>query len=138
MYTFLLTSVISLFKGKAKMKNQARVFFVCVARYKLVTAKPAFLHHLWSKQNYQAFFVYRSDLRQNLCNFYRILPIILQLFHRTFLQLQIAVIQFRAIEARTSLALAQQLIKIKTTSNVFMWRIQLLDRTVQSGQSTSV
>ena len=37
-----------------------------------------------------------------------------------------------------SLAFAQQLIKMKTTLNVFVWRIQLLDRTVQSGQSTPV
>lgn len=108
---------------------------MCVARYKLVASKPAFLHHLWSKQNYQALFVYRSDLRQNLCNFYPILPIILQLFHRIFLQLQITLIQFRVIEAHASLGLAQQLIKMKTTLNIFVWRIQLLDRTVQSSQS---
>ena len=31
--------------------------------------KPDFLHHLWSKENYQALFVYCSDLGQNLCHF---------------------------------------------------------------------
>ena len=96
------------------MKNQARFVCVCVTRYKLVAGEPAFLHHLWSKQNYQALFVYRSDLRQNLCNFYPILPIMLQFFHRIILQLRIALIQFRGIEAYASLALAQQIIKMKT------------------------
>ena len=61
---------------KAKMKNQAR-FLVCAARYKLVVVKPALLHHLWSKQNYQALLVHRSDLGQNLCHF---LPYIYQKF----------------------------------------------------------
>ena len=108
MYTFLLISVISLSKGiKGRNEKSGQSFVVCVARYKLVAGKPAFLHHLWSKQNYQALSVYRSDLRQNLCNFHPILPIIMQSFHRIILQLQIALIQFRAIEARASLALAQ-------------------------------
>ena len=31
----------------------------------LVARKPAFLHYLRGKQNYQALFVYRSDLREN-------------------------------------------------------------------------
>ena len=31
----------------------------------LVTRKPAFLHHLRGKQNYQALFVCRSDLAEN-------------------------------------------------------------------------
>ena len=31
--------------------------------------KPDFVHHLWSKENYQALFVYCSDLGQNLCRF---------------------------------------------------------------------
>ena len=46
----------------AKMKNQA-VFFMWLAT-SLVARKPAFLHHLRGKQNYQALFVYRSDLGQ--------------------------------------------------------------------------
>ena len=96
------------------MKNQARFFFcVCVARYKLVAGKTAFLHHLWSKQNYEALFVYRSDLGQNLCHFLPYFTYNSAVFHRIILQLQIAIIQFRAIEARTSLALAQQLIQNK-------------------------
>ena len=36
----------------------------------LEARKPAFLHHLRVKQNYQALFVYRSDLGENLCNFF--------------------------------------------------------------------
>ena len=47
------------------MKNQAG-FFLCdslrVYFTNLVARKPAFLDHLLHKQNYQAFFVYRSDL----------------------------------------------------------------------------
>ena len=31
----------------------------------LVARKPAFLHHLKGKQNYQALFVYRSNLGEN-------------------------------------------------------------------------
>ena len=48
---------------KAKMKNQGGFFFVCGSlrvyfiEYNLVACKPAFLHHLWGKQNYQALFV---------------------------------------------------------------------------------
>ena len=81
MYTFLPISVISLSKGiKGQNEKSGQIFFVCVARYKRVAGKPAFLHHLWSKQNYQALFVYRSDLGQNLRHFCPILPIILQFF----------------------------------------------------------
>ena len=70
MYTFLLISVISLSKGiKGQNEKSGQSFCVCVVRYKLVVGKPALLHHLWSKQNYQALFVYRSDLGQNLCHF---------------------------------------------------------------------
>ena len=70
MYTFLLITVISLSKGiKGQNEKSGQSFCVCVACYKLVVGKPALLHHLWSKQNYQALFVYRSDLGQNLCHF---------------------------------------------------------------------
>ena len=44
-------------KGKAKIKNQAGFFFVCVwLATSLAARKPAFLHHLWGKHNYQALF----------------------------------------------------------------------------------
>ena len=135
---FLLISVMSLSKGiKGQNEKSGQSFFVCVTCYKLVAGKPAFLHHLWSKQNCQALFVYHADLEQNLCHFLPYFTYNSAVSHRIISQLQIALIQFRAIEACASLALAQQLIKI-TISNVFIWRIQLLDRTVQSGQSTSV
>ena len=118
MYTFLLISVISLSKGilKAKIKNQARFFFVCVARYKLVAGKPAFLHDT-SEVNRtikRCLFITQTSDRIYVI-FCPILPIILQYFHRIILQLQIALIQFKVIKARISLALAQQLIKMKTT-----------------------
>ena len=102
---------------------------MCVARYKLAADNPAFLDHLWNKQNYQALFVYRSDVRQNLCHFVPYFTYNSAVFHRIILQLQIALIQFRVIEARASFALVQQLIKMKATLNIFIWRTQLLDRT---------
>ena len=62
------------------MKNHAgRIFFggsLQVYFTNLVEHKPAFLHHLWGKQNYQALFVYHSDIGSNLCHF--IYVIILQ------------------------------------------------------------
>ena len=54
------------------MKTESgQIFFVYAASllYKsgagMVARKPAFLHHLRGKQNYQALFVYRSDLGAN-------------------------------------------------------------------------
>ena len=35
----------------------------------MVSRKPAFLYDLWGKHNYQALFVYRSDLGKNSCHF---------------------------------------------------------------------
>ena len=93
MYTFLLIGVISLSKGGQNEKS-GQIFLVCVACYKLVAGRPAFLHHLWSKQNYQALFVYRSDLRQNLCHFLPYFTYNSVVFHRIILQLQIALSQF--------------------------------------------
>ena len=54
-----------------------------MARYKSGRAKPAFFHHLWGKQNYQALFVYRSDLGQNVClflNFFLFFPYFTHIF----------------------------------------------------------
>ena len=58
------------------MKNQARVS--CVCGYKLVAGNPAFLDHLWSKQNCQALFVYHADLNRIYVIFCPILPVSLQ------------------------------------------------------------
>ena len=74
---------MTLSKGKAKMKYQAG-FSLCgslqVCFTNLLDRKPAFLHHLRSKQNYQALFVYHSDLRQNYLIFCPMLLTILQFF----------------------------------------------------------
>ena len=79
----------------------------------LVARKPAFLHHLRGKQNYQALFVYRSELGENLCHF---LPyftynsaVLTEQSYKTNYTHSI----FRTIEARASLP--QQVIKMTTT-----------------------
>ena len=68
--TYFFSSLCLKERPKWKLK-QARFFFVYAANllYKsgagMVARKPAFLHHLRGKQNYQALFVYRSDLGAN-------------------------------------------------------------------------
>ena len=51
------------------MKIESGRIFLCTLQVftnlVLVARKPAFLHYLRGKQNYQALFVYRSDLREN-------------------------------------------------------------------------
>ena len=75
-------------------QDLASTGFFCVARYKftlqiwcsVVARKPAFLHHLRDKQNYQALFVYRSDLVENFCHFLPYFTYNFAVFYRTILQ----------------------------------------------------
>ena len=69
LHVTLLIGFISLSKGKAKWKIRPDFFGGSLQGYftNLVAHKPAFLPHLWGKQNYQAFSC--SDPGQNLCHF---------------------------------------------------------------------
>ena len=65
---------------KGQNKKSGRIFYVCGSPItSLVTRKPAFLHYLWGKQNYQALFVFRPRT-EFMSHFFPILVIILQFF----------------------------------------------------------
>ena len=71
--------------------SQGRIFFcgwlqVYFRNLVLVARKPAFLHHLRGKQNYQALFVYWSDLGENLFHFLRYFTYSFAVFYSTILQ----------------------------------------------------
>ena len=52
------TRYIGVISGQ--IKNQAGLF-VCGSLQVWVAREPAFLHHLWGKQNYQPLFVFRPQ-----------------------------------------------------------------------------
>ena len=81
------------------MKTWARFFCVFgsfqVYFTDLVPRKQAFLHHLWSEENYQVLLVCHSDHRIYVI-FLPHLSCYFVVFHRIILQVQIALIQVQA------------------------------------------
>ena len=94
-----------------------------MARYKSSGAKPASLHHLWGKQNYQALFVYRSDLGQNLCHFFFIFALFYSYIRPFFFFLQDKFHSFNIQDDRSTCFPSTTNYKNNNNIKRLLWRI---------------
>ena len=103
-----------------------------MARYKSSGAKPASLHHLWGKQNYQALFVYRSDLGQNVCHFFFIFALFYSYIRPFFFFLQDKFHPFNIQDDRSTCFPSTTNYKNNNNIKRLLWRIIGRDCSVRS------
>ena len=107
---------------KERPKRKIRPDFFWVARYKSGSAETSLFTSLWGKQNYQVLFVYRSALGQNLCQFLPYFDYNSPVFSRIILQDKLHSFNIQDDRSTRFNFLPQQIIKITTTQNVFIYR----------------